>query len=482
MAYKKFKKVNFTLRVLIHYKELTLKGGKKMKKALLIGALFSTATLTFATNGDNMIGVTPASRGMGGIGVGMPIGEIDAIFRNPAWMSTMENKFSAQFGGILFMPKVKSRQSMMFDANDNAAGNIVTFTSDQVTSASDLFVAPEIGLVHRISDQLVFGLGAFGVSGMGVDYRNEAKNFGGQPMPQLANMRTTFQFMRIIPAIAYQVNDMITVSGAIHGAWGSLDMGATMCAPVDNPQDGNPDDDGDGVPDMSMCWSAGGGQSQSIGIGAQIGASLNFGDFLYAGITYQTPVAMTYKKVFDSNGDGKFEDLKLTQPQEAALGVGAAPLDGLKLGLDVRWINWKGAQGYKDFQWEDQIVAAVGAEYKPMENLSLRLGYNYGKSPLPSGEKNGMQPKNTIPGFASNTKFTDYQIAWFNLAAFPAISEQHITLGVGYDVNENFGIEVSYVRALDKKVNACMQGNCNATYIETQMVQDSISIGANWKF
>ena len=438
-----------------------------MKKALLIGALFSTATLTFATNGDNMIGVTPASRGMGGIGVGMPVGEVDAIFKNPAWMSTMENKFSAQFGGILFMPKVKAKQGMMTPGGGQ-------FKSDQVTSASDLFVAPEIGLVHRISDQLVFGLGAFGVSGMGVDYRNKTKNVGGQPMDQMANMRTTFQFMRIIPAIAYQVNDMITVSGAIHGAWGSLDMGATFCNPA---RDGN-----NAFNPIADCWNAGGGQSQSIGIGAQIGASLNFGDFLYAGITYQTPVAMTYKKVFDSNGDGKFEDLKLTQPQEAALGIGAAPLDGLKLGLDVRWINWSGATGYKEFQWDDQIVAAVGAEYKPMEKLALRVGYNYGKSPIPSGEKDGMNAKNTIPGFDPNSKFSDYGIAWFNLAGFPAIAEHHVTLGVGYEFSDNFGVEVSYVRALDNKVDACVKGACTVNYIETQMVQDSISVGANWKF
>ncbi len=41
--------------------------------------------VSFATNGDNLIGVTPISRGMGGIGVGMPIGPIDSVFRNPAW-------------------------------------------------------------------------------------------------------------------------------------------------------------------------------------------------------------------------------------------------------------------------------------------------------------------------------------------------------------------------------------------------------------
>ncbi|MEJ7619467.1 MAG: aromatic hydrocarbon degradation protein, partial [Aquificaceae bacterium] len=58
-----------------------------MKKAIALTALLGIAGLSFATNGDNLIGVSPASRGMGGIGVGMPVGPTDSIFRNPAWMS-----------------------------------------------------------------------------------------------------------------------------------------------------------------------------------------------------------------------------------------------------------------------------------------------------------------------------------------------------------------------------------------------------------
>jgi long-chain fatty acid transport protein len=107
-----------------------------------------------------------------------------------------------------------------------------------------MFVVPEVGIVNQINDKLTFGIGAFGVSGMGVDYRNKD--------PRLANMHTTFQFMRIIPALAYKVNDAISISGALHLAYGSLDMGANLCDP-NNP---------------ARCWNAGGGQSQSYGIGA----------------------------------------------------------------------------------------------------------------------------------------------------------------------------------------------------------------------
>ena len=54
---------------------------------------------------------------------------------------------------------------------------------------------PEVGKVHQINNQLPFGIGAFGVSDMGVDYRNLD--------PSFSYMNTTFQFMRIIPALSY---------------------------------------------------------------------------------------------------------------------------------------------------------------------------------------------------------------------------------------------------------------------------------------
>jgi Long-chain fatty acid transport protein len=405
-----------------------------MKKAILASAPLGAVGISFATNGDNLIGVSPASRGMGGIGVGMPVGPTDSIFRNPAWM-TYYKGFNLSFGGILFMPEVKAK-----------------FNNASATSKSKVFLVPEVGIVHQINDKLTFGIGAFGVSGMGVDYRNKGN--------ELLNMHTNLQFMRIIPALAYKVNDAISVSGAIHLAYGSLDMGAYLCAPGGSP-----------------CWNAGGGQSQTYGIGAQLGIAYNMGDFVYAGLTYQSPVNMTYKRVFDSDGNGTFEDLKLTQPQEIAFGVGVKPMDNLKVGMDIRWINWKNAKGYKEFQWKDQWVIALGGEFKPTQKLALRAGYNYGKSPIRGGAKDNTTYNNKIPNF--DAQFSDFQIAMFNLIGFPAISEHHITLGLGYEFTKNFSIDLAYEHAFNKKVSATDNAG---TTVEAQNAQNAISIGLNWKF
>jgi len=393
-----------------------------MRKTILASALLGTVSLSFATNGDNLIGVSPASRGMGGIGAGMPVGPTDTIFRNPAWMSYYKG-FNMSFGGILFFPEIKARLRVPLLSIDG---------SD--TSKSKVFVVPEVGIVHQINDKITFGIGAFGVFGMGVDYRNNI---------HLPNIHTTFQFMRVIPTLAYKVNDAISVSGALHLAYGSLDVGATT--PTTPPQ------------------NAGGGQSQTHGIGAQLGIAYNLGDFVYAGLTYQSPVNMTYKRVFDSDLNGQFEDFKLTQPQELAFGVGVKPMDNLKVGMDIRWINWKNAKGYKDLQWKDQWVIALGGEFKPTQKLALRAGYNFGRSPIRGGVKNTAG---------------DFLIAVFYLIGAPAITEHHITLGLGYEFTKNFGIDLAYEHAFNKKVRATYITN----FVEAQNAQNAISIGLNWKF
>ena len=55
----------------------------------IIVVLFLTvlmSTPAFATNGDNLIGVGPISRAMGGVGIAAPQDAISAVFANPAAM------------------------------------------------------------------------------------------------------------------------------------------------------------------------------------------------------------------------------------------------------------------------------------------------------------------------------------------------------------------------------------------------------------
>ena len=405
-------------------------------KKILLGAVLAGSVSSFATNGVNLIGMTPHSRAMGGTGVGVPANPVESIIKNPALIGTMEGDFYTEFGGTLFLPTVKVKMG----------GGAIS-----ETSKANQFLIPEFGIVNRINDNLTFGIGAFGVSGLGVDYRNTQ-----------VRQRTYFQLMKIIPSVAYKVNEMISIGAGIHTALGMLDMGQ--------------------------------GNSQSLGFGVQVGASLNFGDFIYAGLSYQSPIAMTYKEVFNSNPsnqqppppgtDDKNEDMKMTQPQEIALGIGAKPLDGLTVGLDLRWINWAGATGFKDFKWKDQIVFALGAEYFVTKQVALRVGYNFGQSPVKGVDGACTNPStcpNDIPDLVA--KFPDYSVYQLNAVGFPAIAEQHITIGVGYKATKRFGVDLAFVRALDSKIKVTPDNPSPLTPdVETTMSQNSLSFALNWEF
>ena len=48
--------------------------------------LLSMGGIANATNGDNLIGIGPIARGMGGVGIAAPQDSISAVFANPAAM------------------------------------------------------------------------------------------------------------------------------------------------------------------------------------------------------------------------------------------------------------------------------------------------------------------------------------------------------------------------------------------------------------
>jgi long-chain fatty acid transport protein len=327
---------------------------------------------------------------------------------------------------------------------------------------------------------------------MGTDYSGKGPlqvigmSSSGTPVtaPAFYNMRTTLQFMRIIPALSYQINPMISVGAGIDFAYGSLDMNATMpngCTLVG------------GNLNCTSVASYGGGQSTALGIGGQLGVAFNFGNFIYAGLNYQTPISMTYRHVFDfkdaSNPNsftGEFQDLKLEQPQELAFGVGIAPTDKWNVGADVRWINWSNADGYKDFGWKDQWVFALGTSYKLTPKLTLRAGFNYARSPIRSNNF-GSNTDHTPAASISGANFNQYQLDLFNLYGFPAITEEALTVGGSYQFTNSFGVSLAYEHDFQHSVTDSGQctnypGLVSPCSIGAKNAEDAINAALEWRF
>ena len=138
-----------------------------MKKfAVVTLMLFAVAALpggVRATNGDNLIAIGPIARSMGGVGIAYPLDAISAVFANPAAMCFGIYCPSAEvnFAGTLFMPKV--------EAKITSGGQTIQADSDE-----KVYAIPAIGLSLPIGSgpsNWRFGLAAYGVTGLGVDYR-----------------------------------------------------------------------------------------------------------------------------------------------------------------------------------------------------------------------------------------------------------------------------------------------------------------------
>jgi long-chain fatty acid transport protein len=419
-----------------------------MKRVIvLVGVLVLLAvgvTSVWATNGDNLMGVGPISRSMGGVGIAAPQDAISAVFANPAGMCFGPYCPSSEFNfaGTVFMPKV--------DAKVELGG-----TTYSANSADNVYPIPAIGISAPINKSLPlwrFGLAAYGVTGLGVDYRNTAldqprfANFGGYPL--IAGEYTSLQIMKFAPSVAFQPNHYLSFGLAAHIDYAVLDLRS--------------------------------GSSSGFGFGAQVGAIYKPHDRVSIGATYMTPQKVTHDKVRDFDGNGSPDNLELQAPQQVGLGVAFDLLPNkLLLELNGKWVNWANATGYSDFDWKDQYVFAIGAQYRATSKLVLRAGYNYANNPV--NEHNGwgaMEMKQvqgkTIPAYYYET---------FRVIGFPAIVQHHLTFGIGYEFSNRFGIHLGYTHAFGETLSE--QGtavNGQPVRIESSLSENSLELGLTWRF
>lgn len=412
---------------------------KAFKVMSLVLCLALAPSLALATNGDNLIGVGSISRAMGGVGIANPQDAVSAVFSNPAAMcfGGYCPASEADFMGTVFTPHVKSE----------ITNGATTYSAHALEKA---YTMPAIGISYEIPEvrNLRFGFGAYGTSGMGVDYRergiDKSTALGGFPLA--AGTYTDLAVMKFAPSVAYQFTDWLSLGAALHIDYSTLDMGK--------------------------------GTSAGYGAGGEFGIIVKPHDQINLGLTYITAQPIKYDRVADFDGDGTLDNLKLASPQQLGFGISYSPTPRLVLETDVKWINWSDADGYKDFDWSDQWVFNIGVQYKPIDVLTLRAGYNYGESPVKKHSFSGAQTV-TVQGKTMNS----YYYETFRLVGFPAIAEHHITFGAGYDINSKFAIHAGYMHAFSNSITETGTNVLgNAATIKSTMSEDSYELGFSWRF
>jgi long-chain fatty acid transport protein len=423
--------------------------------ALMLSSVLVYTLPAFATNGDNLIAVGPIARAMGGVGIAEPMDAISAVFANPAAMCFGDYCPASEmnFAGTMFMPKIKAS---------------ITHTAGTVQSDSEdnIYAIPAIGFTVPIgsnSSNWRFGLAAYGVTGLGVDYRGSSidnksfYNFGPfGNFPLVSGEYTSLQIMKFAPAVAYRYSQNLSFGITAHIDYAALDLRS-----------------GTGI---------------GYALGVQPGMIYKMNDNLSFGLTYVSPQKVTHKKVADFNQDGVLDNLALESPQQVGLGISYnfAMLKAL-LEFDGKWINWANADGYKDFDWENQWVYSMGAQFEPAENLTLRVGYNYGKNPVKTHDGfNGSINPFDLSQNTTNVQgklINNYYYETFRIIGFPAIVEQHVTFGVGYKFSDKFSFHLGVMHAFEKTISESgLDIAGTSVTLKSTLSENSLDFGLAWRF
>ena len=322
------------------------------KQKLIISALAAAgfiSPLAYATNGDTMMAVGSQSTALGGTGVAHYMGA-DSAWANPAMLG--KSKGSEVVGGVVaFMPNVK---------NDGFSGG----TSFQDSKANVSYI-PDVSYSSRISDSLTYGIAVAGIAGMGVDYTD------ANPATHV-KAYTNLSLMQVVPTIAYNTQNYgVGLSPVLQ--WGALSISYNNGA----------------------AYNADKNKDQFTGYGFNLGGYYDVTPDMTVAAAYMSEIEMKYGTQLSKAGNGfglcspaggpctglpTFGDT-LTQPAQMKAGVSYNLSDSIALTADYKLINWSAAKGYKDYNWKDQNVVAIGAKYTG-NGFWVGAGYNQADDPI----------------------------------------------------------------------------------------------------
>lgn len=399
---------------------------KRSLKLAVVAALALGATSAFATNGSVMIGTGAKARAMGGIGIGMGHGAESAL-TNPAMITTMKSDNEASIGGTLFMPNVKYKSSGSTGGGADAPNK---------KSDADKFVIPAVSAASKVNENFYMGVGIWGTSGLGVDYRDEATHL---------NMVTSLQSMQFGVPLVY-ANEGFAIGVTPIVQYTSLDINYDM--------GGN---------------DVGQGQATDINFGFNVGVKHTIDD-ITVGAVYKSKIKADIKDQLVNamapmegpmgfvNSDGtRYSNTKLASPAELGVGI-SYKLGENTFAFDYKRIFWSDADTYKDFKWHDQDVFALGYEYDAGK-WAARAGYEYGKSAV----------RNT-----SNTL-----VNMFNALGFPGTQEHHLTAGGSYAFSDKVSIDGALTYGFQSKKTLDIPMNGKATVKHSEV---GLTLQLNYNF
>ena len=413
--------------------------------------MFAVAMPALATNGYFLIGYGTKSRAMGGVGVALGLDSLSAA-ANPAAYSDLDmDTMRIDIAGDLFIPKraVRHDAAILGGQYDDISG-------------SNLFLIPAMGGVYKFNRKLTIGMAAIG-NGANTRYNQSVPEcedgdpntvgsaFFNYNCNGSATVGVNLIQMQMLPTVAYRINKQ-------HSVGASLAIAIQTFRAYGLQSFGAPGSPLNFTSDRENLTNR--GNDYSYGAGFRLGWLGHFFDRkLSIGLNYASRVYMSkfkkYSGLFAEQGDFDI-------PEHYAVGIAVRPVEKLTLAVDVQHIRYSTIRsvanpgpdqkdpsnffptgfGCEDggppldqqscalgrdkgmgFGWKDQVVVKVGGQYEYNDKWTFRGGYNYGTAQIPEDQ------------------------ILFSLLA-PAVTQHHITVGLGYRQSRNIEWNLSYGLAL----------------------------------
>jgi long-chain fatty acid transport protein len=361
----------------------------------------------WATDGHQLIGIGAVQKGFGGAGVASGR-DATWLLLNPAAVSQLDGRVDVSFE--VFAPE--RTMTPRGPGLPALGGNPLANSSSGTSSDDSVFYIPSVSALIPHGGG-VYGLGIYGVNGMGVDYP-----YSRTTIPQVTgeryDRRTEYASAKFVLAYARELKDGLSLGVALNGSYARFrtDMLTSRFSQTEGG------------------WK----QDESVGAGFTAGIVQDVGA-VSLGASYTSRLWVEELE--------RYDDLliaSLDVPESIQLGLAWRVIKGVELLADYKFLHWSDvraigtspAQG--GFGWDDQHVVKIGAEWEASDDLTLRAGYSHGNSPI------------------------DDDVVFAN-ALFPAIVEDHLSVGFTYRIAERHDVHATYMHAFENRLTESGTGD-----------------------
>ena len=338
--------------------------------------------------GPVLSGAGPVNRSMGSAATAAPLDATGALYWNPASISGLKSS-QLELGMEMLYPR--STIASTIPAGAIAPGVPGTSIFGQNRDEAGVFPLPTGGFAFKPEgSDWSFGLGIFPAAGFGTNYPGNPGNPILSPAPPaglgLGQISSNYQLLQIAPTVAYKLTDRLSIGFAPLANLARLSVTPGVFA---SPNDAN----GDGFAHYSNATST----RFAWGAGFQAGVYFVASDDWSFGASFKSPQwfePFRYR-ISDELGRVRSVQLQFDSPLMVSVGTAYTGIAGLTVACDVRYLNFKDTAGFRHagfdptgatmgLGWNDVFSLALGAQYQLTEKISMRLGYTYNTSPIPS--------------------------------------------------------------------------------------------------